>query len=155
MPTAAMSTEAGNAMPADPGLVALLTLLYLRGVTVHARQITDRLGTDKIGAPEMLRFARAVGLKACVYRTDCSRLTDALLPAIASLCDGGFLVVAKAGESTILVQFPLTHRPTLLTREELAAAWDGRLILMTWGAGWSEIIRRFVVSIRARAPSLW
>jgi len=42
-----------------------------------------------------------------------------------------------------------------LTREELAAAWDGRLILMIWSAGWSEIIRRFVVSIRARAPSLW
>ena len=149
-----MSTETGNATPADPGLVALLTLLYLRGVPVHARQIADTLGPDKIGAPEMLRFARTVGLKACIYRADCSCLAEAPLPAIASLRDGGFLVVAKAGESNILVQFPLAHRPALLTREELAAVWDGRLILMTRDAGWSEIIRRFVVSIRARAPSL-
>jgi ATP-binding cassette, subfamily B, bacterial HlyB/CyaB len=37
-------------------------LLQLRGVAADAGQIKHRLGTDKIGAPEMLRCAKELGL---------------------------------------------------------------------------------------------
>ncbi|OKO74897.1 cysteine peptidase family C39 domain-containing protein [Bradyrhizobium sp. AS23.2] len=79
----------------------------------------------------MLWRARDLGFKTRVYRTDWSRLASAPLPAIASLRDGGFLVVARVGENKILVQSPLAPRPDLLTREEFVAVWDGRPILMT------------------------
>src|SRR6266704_6501981 len=141
-----MSTETDGARPIDPGLEALVTLLHLQGVAADAEQIRHRLGTDKIGASEMLRCARELGLKARVYRTDWLRLARTPLPAIATLRDGGFLVVAKAAEDKVLVQSPLAPRPVLMTRDELLAIWDGGLILMTRLAGLSDVTRRFDIT---------
>jgi subfamily B ATP-binding cassette protein HlyB/CyaB len=134
------------ATPADPGLESLVTLLHLQGVAADREQIRHRLGTIKIGAPEMLRCAKDLGLKAKAHRTDWSRLAKTPLPAIAVLRDGGFLVVAKAGEDKVLVQSPLQLRPALMTRGELLAVWDGGLILMTRRAGLSDIGRRFDIT---------
>ena len=64
-----MSTEPDGARPADPGLEALVTLLHLQGVAADPGQIRHRLGTDKIGASEILRCARELGLKARSFRT--------------------------------------------------------------------------------------
>src|SRR5262249_29003736 len=141
-----MSNETHSVKPADPGLEALVTLLHLQGVAADAEQIAHRLGTDKISAPEMLRCAKDLGLKARAYRTDWSRLARTPLPAIAALRDGGFLVVAKAGEDKGLVQSPQASRPALRTRAELLAVWDGELILMTRRAGLSDIARRFDIT---------
>jgi ATP-binding cassette, subfamily B, bacterial HlyB/CyaB len=140
-----MSNETNSARPADQGLEALVTLLHLQGVAADAGQIAHRLGTDKIGAPEMLRCAKDLGLKARAYRTDWSRLSSTPLPAIAALRDGGFLVVAKAAEGKVLVQSPAS-RPALMTRDELVSVWDGQLILMTRRAGLSDITRRFDIA---------
>ena len=141
-----MSTETDSARLADPGLEALVMLLHLQGVAADRGQIRHRLGIDKIGAPEMLRCAKDLGLKARACRTDWSRLARTPLPAIAALRDGGFLVVAKAAEDKVLVQSPLAPRPALMTRAELIAVWDGRLILMTRRAGLSDITRRFDIT---------
>ena len=140
-----MSNETNSTRPADQGLEALVTLLHLQGVAADAGQISHRLGTDKIGAPEMLRCAKDLGLKARACRTDWSRLGSTPLPAIAALRDGGFLVVAKAAEGKVLVQSPAS-RPALMTRDELVSIWDGQLILMTRRAGLSDITRRFDIS---------
>lgn len=131
--------------PPDSGLEALVTLLRLQGVAADAGQIRHRLGTDKIGAPEMLRCAKDLGLKTRAYRTDWSRLARTPLPAIAVLRDGGFLVLAKAGEDQVLVQSPQA-RPTLMMQTEFLAVWDGTLILMARRAGLSDITRRFGIS---------
>ena len=45
-------------------------LLHLKDVAADRGQLRHRLGTDKIGAPEMLRCARDLGLKARAWRTD-------------------------------------------------------------------------------------
>jgi subfamily B ATP-binding cassette protein HlyB/CyaB len=140
-----MSNETDSTRPPDQGLEALVTLLHLQGVAADAGQISHRLGTDKIGAPEMLRCAKDLGLKARAYRTDWSRLGSTPLPAIAALRDGGFLVVAKAAEDKVLVQSPAS-RPALMTRDELVSVWDGQLILMTSRAGLSDITRRFDIA---------
>ena len=95
-------------------------LLHLRGVAADAGQIRHRLGTNKIGAPEMLRCAKELGLKARAYRTEWSRLVKTPLPAIAALRDGRFMVVAKAAEDKVLVQPPLASRPALMTQDEFA-----------------------------------
>ena len=140
-----MSTETNSARPVDPGLDVLVTLLQLQGVAADAGQIRHRLGTDKIGAPEMLRCAKDLGLKARVHRTEWSRLARTPLPAIAILRDGSFLLLAKADEEKVLVQSPQA-RPTMMTRAELDAVWDGRLILMTRRAGLSDVARRFDIT---------
>ena len=106
-----MSSSPSPAAPADPGLEALLLLLHLKDVAADRGQLRHRLGTDKIGAPEMIRCARDLGLKARAWRTEWSRLVRTPLPAIASLRDGGFLVLAKAAEDKVLVQSPQTAGP--------------------------------------------
>jgi ATP-binding cassette, subfamily B, bacterial HlyB/CyaB len=140
------NTESFSARSTDPGLEALVTLLHLQGVAADAAQIRHRLGTDKIGAPEMLRCAKDLGLKARTYQTDWSRLTTTPLPAIAALRDGSFMLVAKAAEDKVLVRPPGTPRPALMTRAELLAVWDGELILMTRRVGLSDISRRFDIT---------
>src|SRR5215467_4912529 len=135
-----------SAAPADPGLESLVTLLHLQGVAADREQIRHRLGTTKIGAPEMLRCAKDLGLKARVCKSDWTRLAKTPLPAIAALRDGGFMVIAKVAEDKVLVQSPLTARPALMTRAEFLAVWDGGLVLMTRRAGLSEITRRFDIT---------
>src|SRR6202035_971205 len=97
---APMSNETDSTRPPDQGLEALVTLLHLQGVAADAGQVSHRLGTDKIGAPEMLRCAKDLGLKARAYRTDWSRLGSTPLPAIASLRDGGVLLLPKTDRDT-------------------------------------------------------
>jgi subfamily B ATP-binding cassette protein HlyB/CyaB len=128
------------------GLEALVTLLHFQGVAADREQISHRLGTNKIGASEILRCARDFGLKARACSTKWSRLANMPLPAIASLRDGRFMVVAKASEDEVLVQSPQDVRPKLMARDELLAIWDGGLILMTRRAGLSDIGRRFDIT---------
>jgi subfamily B ATP-binding cassette protein HlyB/CyaB len=131
---------------ADPGLEALVTLLRFHGVAAEQGQIRHRLGTAKIGAAEILRCAKDLGLKARAYRTKWSRLAKTPLPAIATLRDGGFMVIAKAAEDKVLVLSPATSRPALMTEGELLATWDGGLILMARRAGSPDVTRRFGIS---------
>ena len=76
--------------PPIRGSNLFVMLLQFQGIAADRGQIRHRLGTVKIGAPEMLRCAKDLGLKARAYRTDWSRLVRTPLPAIASLRDGGF-----------------------------------------------------------------
>jgi subfamily B ATP-binding cassette protein HlyB/CyaB len=117
-------------------------LLHLKDVAADRGQLRHRLGTEKIGAPEMIRCARDLGLKARAWRTKWSRLARTPLPAIASLGDGGFMLLAKASGDKVLVQSPQTG-PVLMTREEFVAVWDGGLISMARRAGLADVAHRF------------
>jgi subfamily B ATP-binding cassette protein HlyB/CyaB len=140
-----MTTET-DANGAASGLDALLTLLHLQGVAADRDQISHRLGTSTLGAPEILRCARDLGLKARTLRTSWPRLAKTPLPGIAMLRDGSFMVIAKASDEKVLVQSPQTGRPELMTCDELARVWDGGLILMARRAGLSDLARRFDVT---------
>jgi subfamily B ATP-binding cassette protein HlyB/CyaB len=141
-----MSADTGSTRRVDSGLEALVTLLHFQGVAADREQIRHRLGTDKIGASEILRCAKDLGIKARSCRTRWSRLAQTPLPAIASLRDGGFMVIGKASEDRVLVQMPGEARPAFMTEAEMLAVWDGGLILMTRRAGLSDITRRFDIS---------
>ena len=130
----------------DPGLAALVILLRFQGVGVDPEQIRHQLGCNSIGIPEMVRCARALGLKARALTTKWERLSNTPLPGIAALLDGGFLLLGKADEDKIIVQAPDSPRPTLMTRAEFEAAWDGRLVLMTKRAALTDFTRRFDVT---------
>jgi ATP-binding cassette, subfamily B, bacterial HlyB/CyaB len=128
------------------GLAALVMLLRFQGLSVDPAQIRHQFGTDSIGVPEMLRCARQLGLKARESKTRWDRLARTPLPGIAALRDGGFLLLGKASEDKILVQAPDSPRPVLMTRAELEAVWDGRLVLMTRRARLTDLARRFDVT---------
>jgi subfamily B ATP-binding cassette protein HlyB/CyaB len=67
----------------DPGLGALVMLLRLHGVGADAEQLRHQLGTDRVGVPEMLRCAKALGLKARATNSSWERLASTPLPARA------------------------------------------------------------------------
>jgi len=130
----------------DPGLYVLVSLVHWLGISVDSAQIRHRFGAVSIGIPEMLRCAKELGLKARQRSTNWDRLATMSLPAIAALRDGGFLLLAKVGDDKIMVQSPEASRPSLMTRSELEAIWDGRLVLMTRRARLVDLSRRFDVT---------
>ena len=99
-----------------------------------------------MGVPEMLRCAKEFGLKAKSYQSSWRRLRKTPLPGIATLQDGGYLLLGKASEDQVIVQNPRSSRPRLMFRDEFEAIWDGRLVLMAGRAGLMDLTRHFDIS---------
>ena len=140
-----MFLETEKPAPAESGLAALVMLLRFHGVGADPEKIRHHFGAA-IGVPEMLRCAKQFGLKARTFRSNWQRLIKTPLPGIATLSDGTYLIVGKAGDDQVLVQNPLLSRPILMSRAEFEAVWDGRLLLMAGRAGLVELSRRFGIS---------
>ena len=87
----------------DPGLFSLTLLLRFFDRTIEIEQIRQRCGTDTIGVPEMVRSAEAFGFKACVIKPNWKNLSRAALPGIATLRNGGFLILGKLAEDKVLI----------------------------------------------------
>ncbi|HEX3499890.1 MAG TPA: cysteine peptidase family C39 domain-containing protein, partial [Stellaceae bacterium] len=136
----------GQNLP-DAGLAALVMLLRFHQIGADREQILHRFGpSGAFGTTEMLRCAKALGLKARLVTTGWARLAGIPLPAIAPLRDGGFLILGKLAGSHALVQDPLSPRPTMMSRAELEAVWDGRLVLLARRAAITDLGRRFDLS---------
>ena len=123
-----MAAENDNAI--DPGLATLVILLRVHGVDTDADQIRNRYGTKAVRIREMLRYAKDLGLKAHASTTRWERLASISLPGIASLRDGGFLILGRVVADEVAVFHPSFPKPKLMTRAEFEAIWDGRLVLM-------------------------
>src|ERR1700738_1387307 len=141
-----MAGQPGNPNSPDAGLFMLVTLLRFNGIGADAEQIRHRFGGSPIGIAEMLRAAKDFGLKARARATSWARLPSTPLPAIAALRDGGFLFLGKVGDDKALVQTFGAPRPSLMTRQEFEAVWDGRLVLMTRRAGLLDLSRPFDIT---------
>ncbi len=145
MTSASPHSNEGSAT-VDQGLVVLVTMLRFQGIGADPDQLAHRFGRARIGAPEMLRCAKDLGLKARLIKTNWTRLAATPLPGIAVLKNGGFLFLAKVGDGKAIVQSPLLPRPSLMTQAELEAIWDGQLVLMTRRVGLLDLSRRFDIS---------
>ncbi len=141
-----MTAESENPGAPDQGLAALVALLRFHGLGADPQQIRHSFGAKAIGVPEMLRCAKELGLKARAVTTRWERLVRTPLPAIAPLRDGRFLILGKVADDKALVQSPVSPRPSLMSRAEFEAVWDGRLVLMARRAGLSDLGRRFDVT---------
>src|SRR6266550_2434776 len=136
-----MAAENDNAI--DPGLATLVILLRVHGVDTDADQIRNRYGTKAVRIREMLRYAKHLGLKAHAPTTRWERLASTSLPGIASLRDGGFLILGRVVADEVAVFRPSSLKPELMTRAEFEAIWDGRLVLMARRVSWLELARRY------------
>ena len=136
--------QAGSTI--DPGLAALVILLRFHGIGAEAGQIRHRSGNVRIGINEMLRCAKELGLKARARKTNWDHLARTPLPGIAALRDGGFLILGKVAEDKVLIQYPLSPRPEMMTRDQFEAIWDGQLVLMARRASLTDLSRRFDIT---------
>jgi subfamily B ATP-binding cassette protein HlyB/CyaB len=141
-----MTAENDNPNTLDHGLAALVALLRFHGVGADPEQIRHRFGARAIGVAEMLRSAKDLGVRARAVNTRWERLARTPLPAIAALKDDRYLIVGKIADGKVLVQSPVSPRPTMMSRDEFEAVWDGRLVLMTRRAGLADLGRRFDIT---------
>ena len=147
----AFARPAEEETPIDPAktesaLLALTILLRCHGIGAEPDQIRHRIGSPRIGVPEMLRCARDMELKARLLSTRWERLASTPLPGIAVLRDGTFLILGKVAPDKVLVQRPTEQRPDTMTREEFEAIWTSELILATRRASLSDLSGRFDIS---------
>jgi ATP-binding cassette, subfamily B, bacterial HlyB/CyaB len=135
-----------NLSPVDPGLIALVMMLRFQGLGVDPEQIRHQFGNVTIGLPEMLRCAKAFGLKARVSATTWARLANTPMPSLASLKDGGFLLLGKVAEDKLIVLEPGRPQPIQMAQAEFEAVWDGRLLMMTKRASLTDLSSRFDIT---------
>ncbi|WP_456706237.1 type I secretion system permease/ATPase [Bradyrhizobium sp. USDA 4452] len=149
-----MAIQNGNAhAPSDLGFRALALFLRLHGVNTEPDQLRDRCGDDGIGIRAMLRCAHEFGVKVRATTMDWPRLAGIQLPGIASLRDGGFLLLGKIEDQVALVLHPTSSHPRRMTRAEFEAIWDGGLI-SPGSQGLAHRARHAIADIRARAVGL-
>jgi ATP-binding cassette, subfamily B, bacterial HlyB/CyaB len=141
-----MAGESAQMNAMEPGAFALVMMLRLHGIAADPEQIKHQFGAESIGIPEILRCAKQFGLKARIVKTQWQRLAITPLPGIAVLRDGSFLLLSKADDEKTLVLSAGSTRPTLMTRAELEAVWDGRIVLMAKRAALTDLARRFDVT---------
>lgn len=132
--------------PNDSGLGALVLMLRIQGIGTNLEQIRHRCGSASLGATDMIRCAKELGLKARVTVTNWDRLANTPLPGIAALYDGNFLILGKFADGHVLVQHPSSPRPEAMTREQFERIWDGRVVLMARRANLTDLSRRFDIS---------
>src|SRR5258708_38342358 len=133
-----MGMQNENVRGEDTGVFALSLFLRLHGVNAAPDEIRERCGTATMGIRAMLRCARELGLRAGSRTTHWKRLAGMRLPGIASLCDGGFLLLGRVDDHEALVLRASSPHPERITRAEFEAIWDGRVV----SAGSPGIVQR-------------
>lgn len=132
---------------ADSGLVCLAMLLRFHGVIAEVAQLRHAIGHgEPPSVTDLLRQAKSFGVKARVIQTDQTRWEGLPLPALGVRSDRSCFVLGKVTPDKVLIQDPAVGRPTALTRKELAASWDGTLVLITKRASLSDLTRKFDIT---------
>jgi subfamily B ATP-binding cassette protein HlyB/CyaB len=139
------TAEPKNRIPG--GVACLAMLLRFHGQAADPSTLAHRIAAaeGELDEVDIVRAARAAGLKAKVVATDWDRLDKTPLPALGRFRTGEWFVLGKANGKQALIQEP-TGPPKLLGREEFEARWDGRLILMTTRASLAGALRKFDIS---------
>jgi subfamily B ATP-binding cassette protein HlyB/CyaB len=127
------------------GFGAFILLLQFHGIAADARQLRHQYG-ERFGFPEMLRAAKALGLKARVLKSNFSRLSHTPLPGLAGDKDGSCFLIGKVAGDRVLIQRPGAREPRLITRSELETAWNGELLLAARRGAAGELARRFDIT---------
>lgn len=115
----------------DPGSFVLDVLLRLRGLESNLDRMRRVSGYASMGVPEMLAYAREANFLARCTLTNWDELSKHPLPGIVPLRGRGFLLLGKVHGNEAVILAPSAERPTIISRSELEAIWDGRLVLVT------------------------
>jgi subfamily B ATP-binding cassette protein HlyB/CyaB len=146
--------KANHKREGDSGLFALVVLLRFLGRQVHIDHVRGRFGGKPVGAKQMVRCARALGLQARVQRPRLDRLSELSLPGIAALRGGGFLIVGKASGTSVLILNPTSSEQQEITTEQFQSIWDGRLVLMAHARRWPDVAKQLLAGLNDACRAL-
>ncbi|MCC7006053.1 MAG: type I secretion system permease/ATPase [Ottowia sp.] len=141
----------------DSGLLALLLMAGLHGVSADAAKLKHEFGAELFTISKILRAAQFLGMSAKAITQDPARLARAPLPAVAQDKQGQFFIVGKVDTSgatatrhsaalspdtRILIQRP-GSAPSILKLEEFLSLWSGQLIFFTSRASYAGEMAKF------------
>ena len=117
----------------DAGLQGLVLLAQFHGIAADPAQLVHQFGDGARPFDEtaLLLAGRHLGLKAKISTQPAHRIGMVALPALALDDSGQHFIVAKAGEDSVLIHDFSEQRPRMLSSEEFATRYQGRLMQVT------------------------
>lgn len=139
-PGTATPCEEGVDESRDLALEGLIVMAQYHGASVDLDTLRHRfaLAGSRTSETQMLGIASSLGLKASVMTKPMPSLARIALPALALRADGEAFIVAKLDGQSVLVQDLRQRRAVVLSVDELARRYEGRLLVMTS----REVLRR-------------
>lgn len=122
-----------NERSVDTSLACVVLVARFYHVAADPAQIHHHFGSHNRPLDEtvLIRATRHLQLKAKAVTASVDKLDKLALLAIAEDKNGGYFILARAGEGKVLIQDPLSTKPEMLTEDELSLRWSGRLLMVT------------------------
>ncbi|MFR9721106.1 type I secretion system permease/ATPase [Aeromonas diversa] len=138
-------TSQNSAVSSDLGLVGLILLAQFHGVAAEPEQLRHQFGDGvrPFSEAELLLAAKSLSLKARIVAQARDRLPLTPLPVLALREDGEHFIIARCEGDKVLIHDLRQGRPRVLTTDELAERYEGRLLLMASRASASATLARF------------
>lgn len=129
--THSTSTLNSDPTPPNTALAALIMLAQYHGVAVNPADITHRFASNgDLNMQEWLLAAKDLGLKAKMVKHDIKRLSLLSLPALVWREDGQHFILARIDDNKFLIQNLIQNKIEILTEQEFAQRYNGKLILV-------------------------
>lgn len=131
--------------PTDTGLAALVFIARFHNIPADPAGIAHEHAPSGACMDErdIVRAARALGLKAKSVNWGTDRLERLPVPAMFHTSDGRWCVLGGLRDGKALLRDPLLPQPTTTPEEELKALWSGRVILLSRRALLPQALREF------------
>jgi ATP-binding cassette, subfamily B, bacterial HlyB/CyaB len=140
----------------DEGLLALCQIAGFYRIGADPSQLAHKLALQGRTAQseDLVRAAKLLHLKARILHTPSEqRLKTVPTPALVKL-KGGFVILGgRAADGKLRLLYLATGLPRALSYDELAAEWDGEVVLVTRRAGVGIDPRQF--GFYWFLPSIW
>ncbi len=142
----------------DAGLVSLSSIAGHYRIAVDPFQLAHDLGLGAraAGGEDIVRAAKRIGLKSRLLSgQDIGRLATIPAPAILKMKDGDYRILAlRLSDGRLRIANPLTRTVKDETADDVGAAWDGEIVLVTrrWGGAG---IDPATFGFRWFLPSIW
>jgi len=131
----------------DDAAWSLALALHLLGIVADPARIQHETGrSEPLGEDDILRAAQRFPVKVKAVSSSIRRLSRTPLPALVLLRSGGFAVIGKVTDDSVLIQGRNDPSPRLVSFTDFEREWSGRVILVSKRATLSDTARRFDLS---------
>ncbi len=116
----------------DAKIDCFITIASFYGINISKAQIKHSYAVEgEMTDTDLLRVSSDIGLKSKIATVSMTKIKDMVLPAIAKLKDGSYVIIASANTEKLLLAYPNSPTPKLVDHRDFEEVYAGRLILFT------------------------
>lgn len=132
----------------DTGLLSLILTARYLGIPADAGQLAHEYGPVQGGMTggDLVRAARAIGLKAGLKSWSPRRLEELTHPSLLLGTDGKWFILVQAKDDKVLLQHCDKTTPVVTDIEDAIARWSGDAVLLARRALLPKALRDFNLS---------